>query len=334
MIAKITAIFSIDALISYLIIDFSGDGVTYHDAAINFISTNRYQWFGITDGDLRIAAYPIGGWVLPALYRDLLDFSLINSGGKLIAIGITATLIHELTESQKNRTVRFITIALFSLAPITISQFFTGYLDWWTYYLTTWFLAAIQKIDRDESNFFLCIIIASLALLIKIQACVIIFIVSLAYLSANIVSKNTGIYIKILRLMGRRKIAGCLCISFFFTCLFIVYGKNLIVFGSVSPIASKMGAGKILFDNTFYQNNPWYTHLIYSLFSVVELNSENPALKIIPWNLPKTYVLVYPDVRFGAHGALAGILYITSMIVCLINKNRSNFLTIFFSDYS
>ena len=74
---------AIDAIVAYLVIDFSADGNSYHDDAITIIASGGNLYADHLD--VRLPGTPMFQWIFPAMLRFIGLGDHITSSGKIFA---------------------------------------------------------------------------------------------------------------------------------------------------------------------------------------------------------------------------------------------------------
>lgn len=309
----------LDFILSLILIDFSSDGATYHVIAINELvnSINPYTYIS---HDIRIDTYPILPWLLPAAIKQLFpEFVNISSFGKLYLAFLLFIYAFEYCKKYNSIIISILISILISFPPIFLTQIYTGYLDYWTYFTACLLVISLIKYNESPSidNIKILSLILILLLIVKFQT--VVYLIIFSPLLIYILYKHQDNFIEFFKYN--------LSTVFLYFSLFIVsfsaiYFNNILNYGSLVPFASEKGATKILFDNSFYTNTDAWKHLYYSLFSRVSLNTDSPIIDLFYFPTFGEFIQYsYPDTRFGASGPLFGILIILLFVFALIFKN-------------
>ena len=81
---------AIDAIVAYLVIDFSADGNSYHDDAITIIASGGNLYADHLD--VRLPGTPMFQWIFPAMLRFIGLGDHITSSGKIFAFSTLSQL--------------------------------------------------------------------------------------------------------------------------------------------------------------------------------------------------------------------------------------------------
>ena len=315
----IIAILIVDLILSILIIDFSSDGATYHVIAINEL-VSKINPYSYISSDLRVDTYPVLPWLLPAAIKQIFpDFVNITSFGKVYLAFLLSVYVYDYAIKYNSKSIAVLISLLISLPSIFLTQVYTGYLDYWTYFTSCIFLVALIKYKDNPSieNIQIIALVLILLSIVKFQTIVyfLVFLPMLMYIlyknKENVVDYFKNYFGNILMLF-----------TIFLVCFLAIYLNNYLNYGSLVPFASEKGAKKILFDNTFYTNTDSWKHLYYSLFSRVSLNTDSPIIDFFYFPTFGEYIQYsFPDTRFGASGPLFGLLIIFLFILIFFVKN-------------
>ena len=315
----IMAILALDLILSLFLIDFSSDGANLHWIAINEItySLNIYETI---NNDLRIDTYPVLPWLLPAAVKQMFpDFVNITSFGKIYLAFLLFIYVLEYSIKYNSRTIAVLISLLISLPSIFLTQVYTGYVDYWTYFTACIFTVSLIKYNDESSieNIQIIALILILLLIVKFQTVVyfLIFLPLLLYIlyknQDNLIDYFKNYLINIITLF-----------TLFAVCFSAIYLNNYINYNSIVPFATERGASKILFDNYFYTDTDRWKHLYYSLFSRASLNTDSPIINFFYFPTWDEYIQYsFPDTRFGASGPLFGILIIFLFALMFFIKN-------------
>ena len=172
--SSIIAVLALDLILSLLMIDFSSDGPTYHVIAINELvaTINPYSHLS---SDLRVDSYPILPWLLPAAIKQIFpEFVNITSFGKVYVAFLLFVYVLDYAIKYNSRSIAILISLLISLPSIFLTQVYTGYLDYWTYFASCIFVVAIIKYNDNPSieNIQIIALILILLSIVKFQAIV------------------------------------------------------------------------------------------------------------------------------------------------------------------
>ena len=233
------------------IIDFSSDGPTYHVIAINELASSIDPYTYISP-DIRVDTYPILPWLFPAAVKQIFpDFVNITSFGKVYLAFLLFIYVLEYSLRYNARSIAILISLLISLPSIFLTQVYTGYLDYWTYFTACIFIVSLIKYNDEPSieNIKIIALIIILLLLVKFQT-VVYFLIFLPLL-LFILYKNQDNLIDYFK----NYISNIIILFTLFAVSFLaIYLNNYLNYNSLVPFATEKGATKILFDNSFYTN--------------------------------------------------------------------------------
>ncbi len=334
---KIIVQISIISIISSLLLqyllsfvyDISWDGTEYQQAAIidlkNGWNPLLNPFKGIYENDLIVYSYAKASWIAEsALYSffgniqsaKVLHFTLMASTGFLVASFLMSL------QKLSRYTILFVSIAVV-FNPITISQFFTFYLDGILYLCLVSMIILLIEVFKNGTKIYLltsilfCIhLISTLKFTGLVYAGVLTFFFLLAHLTFKTYKKT--LYLTIL--------LAVMHISVLFTTGYNPYMTNTIQnnhpFYPINkikiPACSQMPAN-------FCDQNRFY-NFAYSILSRTQ-NTESPyhaALKF-PFTYKLGEVSTHPiaDARVGGFGLLfSGILLLSCLLVFDTLKNN------------
>jgi hypothetical protein len=315
--SSIIAVLALDLILSLLMIDFSSDGPTYHVIAINELvaTINPYSHLS---SDLRVDSYPILPWLLPAAIKQIFpEFVNITSFGKVYVAFLLFVYVLDYAIKYNSRSIAILISLLISLPSIFLTQVYTGYLDYWTYFASCIFVVAIIKYNDNPSieNIQIIALILILLSIVKFQA-IVYFLVFLPILM-YILYKNQENVVEYFKNYTSNIV---ILFTIFLVCFLAIYLNNYLNYNSLVPVASRIQ--QILFDNSFYTNTDSWKHLYYSLFSRVSLNTDSPIVDFFYFPTFGEYIQYsFPDTRFGASGPLFGLLIMLLFILMFFVKN-------------
>lgn len=329
-----------DAIIAHLVLDFSADGNSYHDAAITVMASGGNLYADHLD--VRLPGTPMFQWIFPVMLRVLGLGDHITSSGKIFAallLYLNCVLIGRQHCKNVVRGWFNLSAMLIALPAIFWSQIFTGYGDYWTY----WSLALVTVngvamllakevgiFNENLGKFFLSV---ALAATIKYQSAVMCGCACLVFFLLFYQIKRPQ---SMRELINQNKLIFSYSILAIFASSGLTLAVNVQLFDHLVPIFSRTGATSVLFDNQFYSQTPKALHWIYSWFSTVELNTESPKLNLLQLSSMNEILLMrYPDLRFGAGGPLFLLaLALSFFLIFKVNKRTFIVVLLIFCMYS
>ena len=313
-------------ILRFFIIDFSSDGVTYHNPARMFIA-NGGNLFLSNQGDIRIDSHPTLPWVFSSLFYKLTSNNSQLTFGTVSICIFFFLYIYNYLKPFQSKFLNIIFALLTAFSPIFWSQVFSGYTDYYTYALLSWSILSFLIFYKEMSkeNFLVFCLLSSLCLTAKYTS-LIFYIIIFFPIALMILLKKNKLYFHIMNAFDYKVylIALLCCFSIAWT-----YGQNFYFHKTPFPPTTLSKNADHVLDNNFYRNEPKYKHYFYSLFSQTNLNTDQPILKIPgKISIEEINFLNFADNRFGASGPLFSLIFLLSIITCFFSTN--NKITLYF----